>query len=108
MNPQIFRAYDIRGIAADDLTDDVVESVGKAYGTTFIRRGLKKISVGRDVRTTSERIKDAMARGILSTGCDVVDIGIVPTPVLYFSIVHLEMDGGVMITGSHNPIEFNG
>jgi phosphomannomutase/phosphoglucomutase len=69
---------------------------------------LKKITVGRDVRLSSERIKGAFVKGITSTGCNVIDIGEVPTPVLYFSIVHLKADGGVMVTGSHNPIEFNG
>lgn len=108
VNPNIFREYDIRGIADNDLTDDVVELIGKAYGTYLGAKGLKKFSVGRDVRLTSERIKNALIRGLTSTGADVVDIGQVPTPVLYFSIVHLDLDGGIMVTGSHNPIEFNG
>ena len=108
MNPTIFRAYDIRGIADVDLTDDVVEQIGRAYGTTLRRKGARTVSVGRDVRLTSERIQKALVRGILSTGLDVVDVGTLPTPVLYFSIVHLKTDGGVMVTGSHNPIEFNG
>ncbi len=108
MNPNIFRAYDIRGIAEEDLTDEVVEHIGRAYGTVMIRNGYRSVSVGRDVRLSSERIKNAVSRGVLSTGLHVVDVGVVPTPVLYFSIVHLRTDGGVMVTGSHNPIEFNG
>ncbi len=108
MNPNIFRAYDIRGIADKDLTDEVVELIGRAYGTTMIRRGYRTVSVGRDVRLSSERIHNAVVKGILSTGLDVIDVGVVPTPVLYFSIVHFQIDGSVMITGSHNPIEFNG
>ncbi len=108
MNKQIFREYDIRGIADEDLTDDVVELIGRAYGTLMMRKKYRLISVGRDVRLTSERIQNALMRGILSTGLNVVDVGVVPTPVLYFSIVHLNTDGGVMVTGSHNPIEFNG
>ena len=108
MNTQIFRAYDIRGIADRDLTDDVVDSIGKAYGSMMIHKGKGRVSVGGDIRTTSKRIRESLTEGILSTGCDVVDIGTVPTPVMYFSIVHLETDGGVMVTGSHNPIEFNG
>ena len=108
MNTNIFREYDIRGIADEDLTDDVVERIGKAYGSTMLRKGHRLISVGRDVRLSSERIKDALIGGILSTGVNVIDVGVVPTPVLYFSIVHLETDGAVMVTGSHNPIEFNG
>ncbi|MBN1154547.1 phosphomannomutase/phosphoglucomutase [candidate division KSB1 bacterium] len=108
VNPNIFRMYDIRGIADEDLTDDAVTLIGKAYGTYMIRKGYRSFSVGRDVRLSSERIKNALITGMTATGCDVVDIGIVPTPVLYFSIVHLNTDGGIMVTGSHNPIEFNG
>jgi len=108
MNKQIFREYDIRGIADEDLTDDVIELIGRAYGTFMMRKKYRVISVGRDVRLTSERIQKALIQGVLSSGLTVLDVGVVPTPVLYFSIVHLHTDGGVMVTGSHNPIEFNG
>lgn len=108
MNPNIFRAYDIRGLADQDLTDEVVEAIGKAYGTYLCRKGKKTVVTGRDVRLSSTRIQSALNRGILSTGMDVIDVGMVPTPVLYFAIVHFQADGGVMVTGSHNPIEFNG
>jgi phosphomannomutase/phosphoglucomutase len=108
MNANIFRAYDIRGLADTDLDDKTVELIGRAYGTTLTAKGLKTAAVGRDVRLSSERIAAALARGILSTGMDVVDVGVVPTPVLYFAIERLKTDGGVMVTGSHNPIEFNG
>lgn len=108
MNKNIFRTYDIRGIADKDLTDDVVEMIGKAYGTYMIRKKKKIVTVGRDVRLSSERIKDALVRGVLSTGINVIDVGVVPTPVVYFSIVHYSTDGSVMVTGSHNPIEYNG
>jgi phosphomannomutase/phosphoglucomutase len=108
MNTHIFRAYDIRGIAENDLTDEVVEKIGRAYGTKMIRKEYKVVSVGRDVRLSSLRIQQALMRGILSSGLDVIDVGVLPTPVLYFSIVHLKTDGSVMVTGSHNPIEFNG
>lgn len=108
INPNIFREYDIRGIAETELIDENIELIGKAYGTFMIRNGHRKIAVGRDVRLSSERIKNALVRGLMATGCEVVDIGEVPTPVLYFAIVHLKTDGGVMVTGSHNPIEFNG
>ena len=108
MNPNIFRAYDIRGLADTDLTDDVVVQIGKAYGTRLAEGGSRIVCAGRDVRLSSERISNAVIRGILSTGLDVVDVGMVPTPVLYFSIVHFQTDGGIMVTGSHNPIEFNG
>jgi len=108
MNPTIFRMYDIRGIADQDLNDEAVTLIGKAFGTFVKRRGCSIVSVGRDVRLTSERIKNALVNGVLSTGIDVIDIGVCPTPVVYYSLVHLKTDGSVMITGSHNPIEFNG
>ena len=108
MNPNIFREYDIRGIAEKDLTDEVVEMIGKAYGTMLARKGLGIVSVGRDVRLSSQRIQDALVRGIMSTGLDVVELGIVTTPMTYYSIVLLKTNGSVMVTGSHNPIEFNG
>ncbi len=108
MNNNIFRTYDIRGIADEDLTDDIVEMIGKAYGTYMVRKQKNTITVGRDVRLSSKRIQDALIKGILSTGLHVIKIGEVPTPVVYFSIVHFSTDGSVMVTGSHNPIEYNG
>ncbi|MEJ2537200.1 MAG: phosphomannomutase/phosphoglucomutase [Calditrichia bacterium] len=108
VNPYIFREYDIRGVVGQDLTDEVVELIGKAFGTHLQRMGGKKLSVGGDVRLSSERFKTALISGLLSTGVDVIDIGIVPTPVQYFSLFKLTVEGGVMITGSHNPPEFNG
>ena len=108
VNPLIFRQYDIRGVVGQDLTDEVVEILGRAYGAYMVKLGSRKVSVGRDARISSLGFRDALTRGILSTGLDVVDIGMVPTPTLYFSLFHLEVQGGVMITGSHNPPEFNG
>ncbi len=108
VNPNIFREYDIRGIVKDDLPLPVVELLGKAYATYMLEHGAKIVTIGRDVRTTSPSLKEAFAKGMLSTGLDVIDIGVVPTPVLYYSIVHLKTDGGIMITGSHNPREYNG
>jgi len=108
MNKNIFRTYDIRGIADKDLTDDIVEMIGRAYGTYLVRKNKKTVTVGRDVRLSSQRIQDALIKGILSTGLNVIDVGEVPTPVVYFSIVHFFTDGSVMVTGSHNPIEYNG
>lgn len=108
MNEGIFREYDIRGIVETDLTDDVVLNLGKAFGTLMKRRGYKLLTVGYDLRLSSEHLKNVYVDGLLSTGMDVINIGEVTTPTLYFSIVHLKTDGGVMITGSHNPIEFNG
>ena len=108
MNPEIFREYDIRGIAGKDLNEDDVLTLGKAVGTYLLRHGRSKLAVGRDCRTTSDSYAEKMIAGLLSTGCDVVDIGTCPTPVFYFSIAHLKKQGGVMVTASHNPPEYNG
>ena len=108
IKPQIFREYDIRGLVDQDLTRDSVERIGKSIGTYIRRNGGKTITVGYDMRVSSIPFRDSLICGINSTGCDVIDIGMVPTPVAYFSLHHLKPDGGVMITGSHNPSEFNG
>ena len=108
VNPNIFREYDIRGIVADDLQVEVVELLGKAYGTYMVDKGAKVVTVGRDVRTTSLTLKNALVKGMMSTGLEVIDVGEVPTPVLYYSIVFYKTDGGIMVTGSHNPREYNG
>ncbi|MCS7257997.1 MAG: phosphomannomutase/phosphoglucomutase, partial [candidate division WOR-3 bacterium] len=108
MDPKIFREYDIRGIAEKELTDDVVKDIGKAYGTYIQDKGIREILVGRDIRLSSERIRDVLVDALLSTGCDVIDLGLVPTPVLYFSAFAYDKNAGIMITGSHNPKEFNG
>jgi phosphomannomutase/phosphoglucomutase len=108
MNPAIFREYDIRGVAARDLTDEVARKVGQAVGTRLTREGGRTVCLGRDVRESSPRLHGALRGGLLSTGIEVIDVGVVPTPVLYFAIVASGAAGGVMITGSHNPIEYNG
>lgn len=113
VNPEIFRQYDIRGIFNKDLTADVAQAIGAAYGVCLnskikARNSKLKVSVGRDVRLSSNVLRDALIQGIISTGIDVIDIGECPTPLQYFSIYHLNLDGGIMITGSHNPPEFNG
>jgi len=108
MNPEIFREYDIRGIAGKDLTEDEVLLIGKAVGTYLQARGRSSLSVGRDCRLTSEKYADRIIQGLRSTGCNVVDIGTCSTPVFYFSIKHLNKQGGVMVTASHNPPEYNG
>ena len=108
MNPQIFREYDIRGIADRDLTDDVVRAVGRAFAEAMRERGKTRIAVGRDVRLSSPRIRSAVVEGLRDQGASVTDVGEVPTPALYFAVQHLGADAGVMVTGSHNPIEYNG
>ena len=108
LKPTIFREYDIRGIADTELASEDIHFLGKGIGTLLARRGAARLTLGRDCRLSGERLKDALAEGLLSTGIDVVDLGIVPTPVLYYSVFHLKTDGGVMITGSHNPSEYNG
>jgi phosphomannomutase/phosphoglucomutase len=106
--PTIFREYDIRGAADVELLDGDVEQLGRAFGTYLQRHQGKRISLGRDTRLSSPRLRDALMRGLKASGCHVIDIGVVPTPVLYYSVFHLKTDGAVMITGSHNPSEFNG
>ncbi len=108
MNPLIFREYDIRGIADTDLTDDEVFKLGQAYGTYARKHGARKCVIGRDARLSGPRVARAMTDGILATGLDVIDIGMVPTPVFYFSFFHLDANAGIMVTASHNPPEFNG
>lgn len=104
----IFREYDVRGVVEDDLPPDVVEGLGRALGTAFRRRGARRIGVGRDVRPSGVALLESLRRGLLSTGCDVVDFGRVPTPVFYHGTATGPEDAGVVITGSHNPPEFNG
>ena len=108
MNPLIFRAYDIRGVAEIDLVPEVVEGIGRAIGTLARRRGATTFAVGRDCRLSGPRIRDDLVRGLVATGLEVHDLGVVPTPLLYFGVHHRGYGGGIQITGSHNPPEFNG
>ncbi len=108
INPQIFREYDIRGVVDKDLTPEIVRRLGIGFGTYMVRLGKRSLVVGRDGRLSSKAFSEALIEGLLSTGCDVVHIGVCPTPVYYFSIFHLNREGGMMVTGSHNPPEFNG
>ncbi len=108
VSPGIFREYDIRGIAGGDLNADAVELVGRAYGTTLRRAGHAACAVGRDNRPSGVELSAALIRGLRSTGCDVIEVGEVITPALYFSRVHFDLPGGVMVTGSHNPPAYNG
>ncbi len=108
MNDKIFREYDIRGVADRDLTDEVAYKVSRAIATVVIKRGGKKMTLGYDCRLSSPRLREQFLKGFVECGIDVHDIGQVPTPLLYFSVIHRNMDGGVMITGSHNPGDQNG
>ena len=108
MNRLIFREYDIRGIAEKDLTDEVVGDIGRASATFWGKKGIQKVAVGRDNRLSSDRIWRAFSQGVLKSGLDIIDVGVVPTPLLYHAIINFACGGGVMITGSHNPPEFNG
>ena len=105
---RIFREYDIRGVAETELTDEIIDATGTAYGQMVLECGGKTISIGRDVRMSSERILKSFSGAITRLGIHILDIGIVPTPLLYFSLFHLPVDGGVMITASHNPPQDNG
>jgi len=108
MNQNIFREYDIRGIVAQDLSDETVAVLGRSIGTFFNRNGAKRIAIGYDARMSSPRFRDLLVKGFNETGCDAVLIGRVPTPVLYHTVYTKAVDGGVMITGSHNPPDHNG
>jgi phosphomannomutase len=112
----IFREYDIRGIVDKDLNEDIYYNLGRAYGTfLYSQPGIKpvkgdrvRVASGRDVRLSSKRFQDALNRGMLDSGVDVINVGEVPTPVLYFSVKFLDTDGGAEVTASHNPAEYNG
>ena len=108
LKPTIFREYDIRGIADTELLSPDIVDLGRGLGTLLQHKSGNRINLGRDCRLSSTRLRDALLEGLIASGCEVTDIGVVPTPLLYFSAVHLESDGAVMITGSHNPAEFNG
>ena len=105
----IFRQYDIRGVVGDDLTTEAAEGVGRGYAALLAERGIKgAVVVGRDNRLTGPALRDALVKGLTDCGVDVVDIGETPTPVNYWCLHHLDVVGGIQITGSHNPPEFNG
>jgi phosphomannomutase/phosphoglucomutase len=108
LNPHVFRAYDVRGLVGRDINPDVFRQVGRAYATLIRRNGGRRIAVGRDNRLSSNGLKDGFVEGARAAGVDVVDIGLVTTPILYFATAHWKLDGGANITGSHNPIEYNG
>jgi phosphomannomutase/phosphoglucomutase len=108
MKANIFREYDIRGLVEQEISDGDVITLGKAMGTYMDLNGVKRLTMGRDCRLSADRYRELLLEGLLSTGRQVVDVGTCPTPLLYFSVWHYEAEGGVMITASHNPPEYNG
>jgi len=108
MNPNVFREYDVRGTVNQDLNEEFIFDLGRAIGTYAKRHDVKTMSIGRDCRLSSDEYHSFLIKGLNSSGITTIDIGLCATPMLYFSIRHLKLEGGVMITGSHNPPEFNG
>ena len=108
MDAKTFREYDIRGIVGTQITETDVTQLGRAFGTYLVRQGKRRITMGRDIRPSSERFREALLEGMLDTGLQVTDLGACPTPVFYFSLRHLQAEGGIMITASHNPPQYNG
>jgi len=108
MNPNVFREYDVRGVVDQDLNEEFVFNLGRAIGTYADQHKVKTMSIGRDCRLSSDAYHNFLIQGLNSCGIDTIDVGLCATPMLYFSIRHLKTDGGVMVTGSHNPPEFNG
>ena len=108
INPQIFRQYDIRGIAEKDITEDFSYKLGLAFGTIMRNQNKKRCSVGYDVRKTSPKYKEALCDGLREAGVEVVELGMVPTSLMYFSLFNIDVEGGIEVTASHNPKEFNG
>ncbi|MDR7434019.1 MAG: phosphomannomutase/phosphoglucomutase [Armatimonadota bacterium] len=105
---EIFREYDIRGVVGEDLTPEAAEVIARAYATYLRRFGERTVIVGYDNRRSSPALRDAVVRGLTATGMDVLDIGMVITPIFYYARIHYGVDGGMMITASHNPPEYNG
>ncbi len=108
INKQIFRQYDVRGIVEHDLTEETVYLLGRGFGTYLRKRDLKSVVIGGDARLSTPLFKKLFSNGLMDCGCEVIDVAIMATPTLYFSIAHLNTDAGVMITGSHNPPDYNG
>ncbi|MBX7174437.1 MAG: phosphomannomutase/phosphoglucomutase, partial [Pyrinomonadaceae bacterium] len=108
MNLHIFREYDIRGLVGIDLTEETVSLLAKAIGTYFVNHGAKTVSLGYDARESSPVFCEIMAKNLNQTGLNVVNFGMIPTPLLYYTLFTEQVEAGIMITGSHNPAEFNG
>jgi len=108
VNPQVFRQYDIRGIVDEEINAETYYLIGRGFGSYLREKGLHSIVVGGDARPSTPELMHELIRGLLETGCDVTDIGLVATPVLYYSIWKLKTDAGAMVTASHNPSQYNG
>ena len=109
LSREIFRQYDVRGIVGRDLTADTAYTLGRAYAAYLANKGAAgPVAVGRDNRPSGAELRDALVRGLTECGLDVIDVGQVPTPLLYWSLNHLAVAGGIQVTGSHNPPEYNG
>src|SRR6187399_719543 len=107
LSPSIFKAYDVRGIVPSTLDEEVAEALGKAFGTAARQAGETTVAVGRDGRLSGPSLSAALIRGLTSTGVDVIDVGMVTTPMLYFAASTL-CSSGIQVTGSHNPKDYNG
>ena len=106
---EILREYDIRGIVNKNLNDNTAYTIGRTFGSIVYKKGKnKKVVVGYDGRLTSPKLHDALCKGLIDSGIHLTSIGLCPTPLVYFATYHLNMDAGIMITGSHNPPEYNG
>ena len=108
VNSEIFRAYDIRGIAGKELTEEGIFYIGKAIGTLILSEGRKSLLTARDGRISGPSLLRRFQEGVLASGCDVADLGLLPTPLLYFATFKTKIPDGVMLTGSHNPKNYNG
>jgi len=108
MNPEVFREYDIRGVVGTDLDDEFLDRLARSLGVYFRERNVSRVSLGMDARLSSPSFRDMLRKGLTESGVEVIDLGMVPTPVMYFSLFRLDVGGGVMVTGSHNPPDNNG
>jgi phosphomannomutase len=107
VTPSIFKAYDIRGVVPDTLNETFAEGLGQAFGTQALSEGQTRVAVGRDGRLSGPSLSDALIRGLVAAGIEVVDIGLSTTPMLYFA-AHTACQSGIQVTGSHNPKDYNG
>src|SRR4051812_25154443 len=107
-NPTILREYDIRGVVGETLTEDDAYALGRSYGSKAHGEGARTIAVGRDGRTHSGMLEAELIRGLTESGLNVISVGMGPSPMLYFATHYLDVDGGIQVTGSHNPADYNG